>query len=116
MHELSIMQNILDITLEYAAKNNARKVTKIYLEIGELSGIVPDWMQSYFDFVSENTIAGKAELCIEWIPALIKCKSCGKEFQVSRDNPQINCSECGVESQVEIITGREYYLKSIEID
>ena len=116
MHELSIMQNILDISIEYAAKNNAKKVTKIYLEIGELSGIVPDWMQSYFDFVSENTIAWKAELSIQWIPAVIKCKSCGKEFHVSRESPQIFCAECGVESHVEILSGREYYLKSIEID
>ncbi len=75
MHELSLMQNILDIALEYAAKYNAKKITKINLEVGELAGIIPEWMQNYFDFVTEGTIAEKAELIIEWTPAMIKCKT-----------------------------------------
>ncbi len=110
------MQNILDIALEHAAQYNAKKITKINLEIGELSGILPEWMQSYFNFVSEGTIAEKAEIVIDWIPALIKCKSCGKKFQVNKENPQLICSECSDNSHIEILSGREYTIKSIEVD
>jgi hydrogenase nickel incorporation protein HypA/HybF len=110
------MQSILDITLEYAAKYNAKKVTKISLEIGELSGFIPDWMQTYFNFVSEGTIAEKAELCIEHIPAVIKCKLCEKEYQLTKESFEFICPECGDEAQIEILSGKEYNLKSIEVD
>ena len=116
MHELSIMQSILDIVLEYAAKNNANKITKINLVIGELSGFVPDWMRSYFDLVSQGTIAEKAEICIEWIPVLIKCKSCGKEFQLTKESFEFHCPECGYNAKIELLSGREYNVKSIEVD
>ena len=116
MHELSTMQSILDITLEYAAKYNAKRVTKISLEIGELSGFVPDWMQNYFDFVSEGTIAEKAELFIERVPAVVKCNVCGKEYTLSGEEFCFSCPECGDAAQIEILSGKEYNLISIEVD
>jgi hydrogenase nickel incorporation protein HypA/HybF len=116
VHELSIMQNILDIALEYAGKNNAGKITKINLEVGELSGIIPEWIQKYFNFVSEGTIAEKAELIIEKIPAKIKCKSCKKEFSYTSRDCNFWCPDCGAGSEIEILAGREYFMKSIEVD
>ena len=119
MHELSTMQSILDITLDYAAKYNAKRVTKIFLEIGELSGFVPDWMQNYFDMVSEGTIAEKAELLIERIPAVVRCEVCSKEYRLSAEDLSFfsfKCSDCGDASKIEILSGKEYNLKSIEVD
>ncbi len=115
MHELSIMQNILDIAVEFAEKNNANKIIKINLEIGELSGFVPEWMQDYFGFVSEGTIADKAQICIEWTPAIIKCRSCGNESRLAKDNQSFSCPSCEG-TDIEIISGREYYIKSIEVE
>lgn len=114
MHELSVMQSILDIVLDFAKKNNAKQVTKINLEVGEMSGIVPDWMQKYFDFVSEGTIAEKSVLNIDWVPAVIKCRNCGKEFKVDKKDMQFFCSKCE-SKDIELISGRGYLLKSIEI-
>ena len=116
MHELSIMQSILDIALEYASKNNANKITKINLEIGELTGFVTDWMQRYFDSVSEGTIADNAEVVIEWKPAIIKCGSCRKESRITKDDNLFECPVCNSNSEIEIISGKEYNLVSIEVD
>lgn len=109
------MQNILDMVLEYAEENNAGKVTKINLVIGELSGFVPEWMHTYFDHVSAGTIAHKAEVNIELVPALIKCGLCGKEFKLTKEKMELYCPECEC-ARVEIISGKECSLKSIEID
>jgi hydrogenase nickel incorporation protein HypA/HybF len=116
MHELFVMQSILEVTLEYAAKYNAKKVTRINLEIGELSGFIADWMYRYFDYVSEDTIAERAELCIEHVPAIIRCKSCGNEYRLTRENIEFICPGCGDGSHNEILSGKEYNLKSIEVD
>ena len=57
MHELSIIQSILDIVIEYANKYKAKRVIKINLDVGEMSDIIPEWIQQYFDFVSKDSIA-----------------------------------------------------------
>ena len=42
MHELSITQNILSIALEKAEDARAKRVTRVNLTFGGLSGIVDD--------------------------------------------------------------------------
>ncbi len=115
VHELSVMSNILDIVVENAQKNNAKRVTKIHLVVGELSDLIPEWMQTYFDFVSKDTIADNAELVIEKIPAVLKCDKCGHEFTITREDFQFTCRKCE-SADVTIQSGREFTVKSIEID
>ena len=115
MHELSIMSNILDIVVEHAARHQAKRVMKINLQVGELSDLLPDWMQTYFDFVSKDTIAEKAELKIENIPAVLRCRECRHEFVMKKDNWQFSCPQCD-SADMEIVSGREFTVKSIEID
>lgn len=115
MHELSIMSNILDIVIEFAEKYNAKSVAKINLSVGELSDLIPEWMQTYFDFVSKDTIAEKAELNIERIPTVIRCKECGTETTIKRENLQFSCTNCDSDD-VELLSGREFTIQSIEIN
>lgn len=115
MHELSIMSNILDIVIEFAEKYNAKSVARINLSVGELSDLIPEWMQTYFDFVSKDTIAEKAELNIERIPTVIRCKECGNERTIKRENLQFSCTNCD-SGDVELLSGREFTIKSIEIN
>jgi hydrogenase nickel incorporation protein HypA/HybF len=115
MHEISIMQSILDIAIEHASANNANIIKKINLRIGELSGIVPEWMQSYFEMLSSGTIAAKAEVIVQWVPAVIKCRECGKEYRLTKEDPGFLCLGCG-STKVDLISGREYFIESIEVD
>lgn len=115
MHELSVIQSVLDIVLDYAKKYNAKKVKTINLEIGELSGFIPEWIQTYFDFVSKDTLAEKAKLQIKKVKAKIKCIECGKEFGIKRENIEFACPKCK-STDIELLSGREYFIKSIEVD
>ena len=114
MHELSIMGNILDIILEYANKNNAKEITKVNLTIGVMSDIIPEWAQNYFDMLSKDTIANNAKLIIEQIPARIKCLDCGEETTIDSKNWDFSCSKC-TSGKIELISGRELQVSSIEI-
>ncbi len=115
MHELSIMGNILDIVLEHAAAHSVKRVSRISLEVGELSDIIPEWMQTYFDFVSKDTIAEKAVLSIDRVPAVLRCKSCANEFTITRENFQFTCTACD-SADVELLKGREFKILSIEVE
>ncbi len=113
MHELGITENILQIALEHAEKAGAKRIRRIHLVIGELSGIVDESLRFYFEFVGKNTIAEGAELVLEKKPAQLRCRSCRREFNPPRD--LWICPTCQSPGP-EIIAGREFYMDSIEVD
>jgi hydrogenase nickel incorporation protein HypA/HybF len=115
MHELPITESILNIVLRHAEANQALKVVKISLRIGELSDIVDEWVQRYFDYLSKDTIAEGATLKIERSPVIFRCKACEKDFRFDiRKIKDIICPVCGGKS-VELVSGREFYIKDIEV-
>ena len=46
MHELPVINQILDVFLKHAEKNDAQKTLSVKLKVGELSDLEPEWMQS----------------------------------------------------------------------
>ena len=64
MHELGITENIMDIALDKAKEAQASKISRINLVVGELSGFVSDCIEFYFEFLSKDTIAQGAKLCL----------------------------------------------------
>ncbi len=65
MHELGITRNIISICSEQA---HSRKVTRVRLEVGLLSGVVPDAIRFCFDVCSQGTLLEGAELEVLEIP------------------------------------------------
>ncbi|RLC62801.1 MAG: hydrogenase maturation nickel metallochaperone HypA [Chloroflexi bacterium] len=113
MHELSITQSILDIALRHAEQVGCRRITRLNLVIGELSSIVDDSVQFYWDFVSQDTIAAGAELHFERVPGTLRCLSCDHTFPLNgRDYA---CPVCG-QTQVVVAGGDEFRLESIEVE
>lgn len=113
MHEYSITESILSLALDKATKAKARKITRINLVLGELSGVVGECVQQYFEVLGKGTMAGDAALSFEMKPTLLKCRKCDKEFSPA-DHKWV-CPDCG-ELSIEIVAGRECYLESIEVE
>ena len=113
MHEFSITQSILSIALEQAEAAKASKITRINLTIGELTSIVADCVQFYFELLSKDTIAAEASLCFDRPPTRLRCSNCGTTF--SPDNLDWACPDCR-EQRIEIVSGRECSVTSIEVD
>jgi hydrogenase nickel incorporation protein HypA/HybF len=113
VHELAITQNILDIVLSEAKAAQADKITKINLVIGELSGVVSDCVQFYFDFLKKGNPAEEATIDFRLVPAELRCRDCQTNF-----NPQDSawvCPNCQSTS-LEVISGRNCYIESIEVE
>ena len=113
MHELAITESILRIALSAAEEHQAQRVLEIRIKIGAYSGVVPQYIQEYFDIVSRGTIAEAARLDIQTVPAKVQCSACGQVTQVERF--RIKCGACG-STEVKLITGREYYVDSLEVE
>ena len=114
MHELSVTQSIVDIVSRHAEGAGAKRVVRINLTIGELSSIVDDSVQFYFDYLSQEGIAAGAELVFERVPVRLRCQSCGHEWHP--DTADWTCPACGGAAQARVVAGREFYVDSIEVE
>lgn len=113
MHEMAVTQRVLDIALEKAKEARANRVATINLVIGEMSSIVDDCLQFYFDFLSQNTPASGATLAFKRIPTQLGCRHCGHSF--TPGSPPWKCPRCE-QWDVEIQAGQELYIDSIEVE
>jgi len=115
MHELTVTESILNIALKHANSNNVEWIVSISLRIGELSDLINEWVQRYFDYLSKDTIAEGAKLDIERSPVVFRCDGCEKSFQVDiKKIKEVICPGCGGKKNT-LISGREYYIKNIAV-
>jgi hydrogenase nickel incorporation protein HypA/HybF len=108
MHELAITQNIIAIVGE-AAKG--RRVTRVTLEVGKLSGVMSDAIAFCFDIVAQDAGLEGATLEIREIEGRARCEACGLEFEA--ENLFTPCP-CG-SYRSKRVRGEELLVKSIEM-
>jgi hydrogenase nickel incorporation protein HypA/HybF len=114
MHEMGIVQSIMEIIEQQAALHGARRVTKVCLEFGALTGVMPSAVDFAFEVLSKDSIADGAELNITIIPIKGVCRECGKE--VTLDGYQPLCPACST-GILNIIEGRdEMRISTLEIE
>ena len=119
MHELSFTRNILKAALTYAQKVNAVKVAGIYLRIGILRDMEPEWLKRYFGYISKDTPAENADIVIQVEPVVCRCEQCGHKFEIdvrALADQVILCPKpnCRVHDYT-LISGSEFIIQAIEV-
>lgn len=113
MHELAITQGLIDLVLDHAKKAGAKKVLRVNVVAGELSGFVDECMQFYYEQLSKGTIAEDAKLSFQRVPTQGRCRDCGHEFTI--EGMDWLCPKCRSKN-VQLIGGTELFVESIEVD
>jgi hydrogenase nickel incorporation protein HypA/HybF len=113
MHELGITQQVLEIAVDKAAEVGSKQVRNINLVIGDMSGFLSESVQFYFDFLANGSVASGAKLCFRHVPIEVRCRRCSHTYKPEGEN--WICPSCG-ERDMEILTGKEFYLESIEVE
>lgn len=113
MHELTIIDNIIKICIEEAKKHNVNKIIEIRIKIGQFSGMVPEYIQFYFNIMSKGTAAENAILNIEKIPIKIKCNDCKTDSEVCLDD--LICSYCG-SANIQVLKENSFIIESMEVE
>lgn len=108
MHELGITQNILEIVSDHA---RGATVTRVVLEIGKLSAVLPDAVRFCFELCSQGTEAERAELEIIQTPGLARCRECGAEVKLEQPFGRCDCGS----TDLEWLAGEELKVKEIEV-
>jgi hydrogenase nickel incorporation protein HypA/HybF len=112
MHEVSLLENTLELALDYARQQNATKIHRIALRVGQLSGVIPEALEFAFDIVVQGTIAQTATLSIETIPAICYCSTCQQDFQPT--DWIYECPNCH-QLSTQLLQGRDLELVSLEV-
>lgn len=113
MHEMTIAIGIVDIAVQTAEQNMAKKINGITVEIGALAGIVRNALEFCFTEAVKNTIAEKATLDYIHIPAKAVCESCGHQFDA--DERAVKCPNCA-NIVFQMSGGTEFRVKNINVD
>ena len=108
MHELSITQSLVDTV---AGRVDGVPVRELTMEIGKLSGVVPDAVRFCFDIVSAGTALEGAVLTILEPTGAGVCRTCGVEFTMADAFPLCPCGS----ADVELLSGRELSVTSVEV-
>lgn len=77
MHELSIVTYVVKQVQEIAKENNLTEIESVTLEFGEVSGIVPEYLEDCWNwYTKKEPIIQGTKFLYEIIPAVTWCDDC----------------------------------------
>lgn len=115
MHEMPVVESIVDIVLRHAQANQAQRVVSVSLMVGDMSDLEEEWLQRYFEFFSCDTLAEGAQLKVTRTPVVLACSECGHQITVSKEEiSNADCPSCHSQ-RFNLQSGHEYYIKEMEV-
>ena len=109
MHELAITQSVVDMVRDRTAD---RRVSTVRLQVGRLSGVVPEAMQFCYELVTAGTPLEDSTLEIEQTPGHARCRTCGDDIELP---DLILLCPCG-SADGELTAGKELRVISVQME
>lgn len=124
MHEFSAACSIVDAAVAAAVKHHAKRVTAVFIEIGQFTFLIPEQLEFNFEIASRKTVIEGAKLVITIKKGRVMCNDCGTEGEAQSipDIPDqiamfapMKCPNCGSSATV-ITGGKEFIISNIEAE
>lgn len=113
MHELAIVESIMETLLDQLRIHGCAKVVSVKLEFGAMTAVMPAAIEFAFEALSKGGPAEGATIETVIIPIKAICIDCGKETILEDYLPF--CPNCR-DGALQIVQGRdEMKIASIEI-
>jgi hydrogenase nickel incorporation protein HypA/HybF len=110
LHEVGVMMEVVKTVENFAKKNGVTKIQTLVLQIGELSSMIPKYIEACYPAAVDGTLLQETELKIEVLPGNAICKRCNKVFNLIENNNK--CPNCK-SNDWEILCGKEFMIKEI---
>ena len=113
MHELGIVFYIIKDVKKAAEDNHVGHVSRVVMNIGEVSTIVPDYLTDCWRWAAdkEDLLRG-CELDVNVIPAVTLCGDCGEQYATVPHGR--TCPRCG-SGNTWLVRGNEVEIKEIVV-
>ena len=110
MHEIGVVRQMLKTVEEFAAENEIDDIVSIVLEIGDLSMIIPKYVEDIYSVIVEGTRFEHTDLVIETVEGQGVCRQCKRAFPIVKNEGY--CPRCG-KRNADVISGRDFLVKEV---
>ncbi len=110
MHEFSIVENMVRTADRFASEHGIDRVRCLTVQIGALTGVIPEYVRMYYADLAKGTALEDSELQINEIPAEAFCRGCGEVFDPTKTEQR--CPVCSKENY-DILHGEELVVQDM---
>ena len=112
MHEIGIVRQMIRTVTDFAAEHQVRDIREVVVDCGELSLVIPEYVEELFPVVAKDSILKDAKLSIRMIPGLAECEECDEIFNVVENKGY--CPNCGSFEKM-VLSGKEFSIREIVV-
>lgn len=113
MHELGVVFYVVKDVKDVAQENNVQKIASVTLQIGEVTGIIDEYLIDCWDWAKKKEpVMDQAELIIETLPAVTHCDDCGQDYPTVAHGKI--CPYCQGKDTW-LLCGNEFLIKEIAV-
>ena len=112
MHEIGIVRQLLRTVTDFAAEQGVTEICEVVVDCGELSLVIPEYLQELYPVVVKGSILENAKLTIQMIPGLAECEDCDEIFNVVEHKGY--CPNCGSFNKT-VLSGKDFSIREIRV-
>ena len=110
MHEIGIVRQLLRTVSQFAEENGIRDIREVSVDCGELSLVIPEYVEELYPAVVKGSILEHARLRIHIVPGLAECDDCDEIFNVVEHKGRCPC--CGSYTKT-VLSGKDFTIREI---
>lgn len=112
MHEIGIVRQLVRTVTDFAAENGVSDIREVVVDCGELSLVIPEYVEELYPVVAKDSILKDAKLTIHMVPGLAECEDCDEIFNVVEHKGY--CPNCGSFDKT-VLSGKEFSIREIVV-
>ncbi len=109
MHEYSIVQSLIERVEREAAARGSKRVVRVHVQLGELSGVEPELLATAYETFRDRTVCADAPMILDRVAASWECRRCGHAI-----HGRLRCEAC--RGPATLVAGDEIVLQRIEME
>ncbi len=112
MHEIGIVRQLVRTVTDFAAENDVKDIHEVVVDCGELSLVIPEYLEELYPVVAKGSILENAKLTVCMVPGLAECDDCDEIFNVIEHKGY--CPKCGSFEKT-VLSGKDFTIREIVV-
>ena len=112
MHEIGLLRQLVRTVTAFAAEHSIPAVAEVTVDCGELSLVIPEYLQELYPVATKGSVLEGTRLNINIIPGLAECDACDEIFNVIECRG--TCPNCGSFEKT-VLSGKEFSIREIVV-
>ena len=112
MHEIGILRQLVRTVEAFAAEHGVSDIREVVVDCGELSLVIPEYLEELYPVAAKDSILRNAKLTIRTVPGLAECDDCDEIFNVVEHKGY--CPACGSFNKT-VLSGKDFTVREIVV-